>query len=227
MALAISALDLSSMDIVLDLPKWKSFFRNNSSLLEDILDTIDRSGQNIRPDRSDVLGIYRLLSPQKIRVIIMGQSPYPDDNACGIPFVSKKGLIPKTLSILKEEIALEYGIQVHDPNDMVESWVSQGVFIVNSSPTIGIGKDKPYMYDHSILWREFMMKLVEFISKKEVPVLLLGKDAWEFEQSSSSECIIKVPHPVSRGDKKFVGCMLFSKTNEYLETRGLSTISWV
>jgi uracil-DNA glycosylase len=208
------------------LPRWSSFFSDNKKLIRDILCTIDSSGQRINPGREEIFSIYHMMDPEDIRVVIIGQSPYPDDNACGIPFVSKVGKVPKTLEVMRDEIYFEYDVRVGDPNGMVLSWVKEGVFIINAAPTIGINTDKEYLKDHYILWREYMVNLVSYVCRKEVPSLLLGKDAWSFEESVSSECIIKVPHPVSRSDKKFLGSGLFTSTNSYLRSKGLEEIQW-
>jgi uracil-DNA glycosylase len=193
--------------------------------LKDILERIDESGQEIRPRREDVLGIYGLLSPEEIKVVIIGQSPYPDDNASYIPFISKLNKKPRTLQVLCQEVKLEYGVDISNPNSMIEKWVKQGVFIINSCPTIGIRGDDPSSFNHSILWRELMENLVKYICTRKIPLLLFGKEAWYFEQCSSSEFVRKVPHPVSR-DGKFIGCMIFTKTNKYLENIGKEIIEW-
>lgn len=205
--------------------QWSDFFDDDTiNLLNSIVENIDRSGQDIRPQRDEVLEIFALIAPKKIKAIIIGQSPYPNDEACGIPFVSKSDNVTMSLKILKKEIEMEYG-SVKDPNRMVKSWVEQGVFIINSSPTIGLD-GKEYLRDHSIIWREFLIKLMRYIGKETIPILLFGKDAWSFEDHVNSACVLKVPHPVSRGENKFLGCMVFTNTNKFLRGMSLGEVMW-
>jgi len=216
---------------------WNDFFtKERIDLLNSIFDTIDTSGQNILPDRVDVLEIFgraMILENYRPRTVIIGQSPYPSaDDACGVPFVSKSRRCPKSLEMLKLEIEMEYGRTIADANAMVLSWVKdEMVFIMNKSPTMGIGlpRDISYLEDHSVLWGEFMDDLIRFLTRdKQIPVILMGKMAWELEAVvKKSECVIKVPHPVSRGDKKFVGCGVFTDVNKYLESVGRSQIRWI
>jgi|SRR3979490_1793084 len=206
---------------------WKDFLCDeNVNLLDSITKYIDESQQKIRPNKDEVLEIFTLINPKEIRAIIIGQSPYPNDDACGIPFVSANNNVPASLQNIVYEIEIEYGkCNIKDPNDMIRNWILQGVFIINTSPTIGIS-GKEYLRDHSIIWKEFMIKLLEYITKDTIPVLLFGKDAWSFEENIKSKCILKVPHPVSRGDRKFLGCMVFTDTNKYLKSISSTEITW-
>jgi uracil-DNA glycosylase len=205
---------------------WDKFFdEERSSLLNSIMDCIDMSGQRIQPSRGEVMRMFVLLPPEKIRAIIVGQSPYPNDDACGIPFVSKHGKVPKSLEVLREEVRIEYGVRVEDPNKMVKSWVRQGVFIINSSMTIG-KSNKTYLEDHSIVWKEFIVDLMKYIASENIPVLLFGKEAWSLKGSCKSKCILEAPHPVSRGENKFLNCNVFKDANIYLDMIGEDKIEW-
>lgn len=206
---------------------WKEFFdEENVNLLDSIITCIDDSGQDIMPMRDEVLRMFTLMKPVDIRVVIVGQSPYPNSDACGIPFVSAKGNVTASLGNMKKEISMEFGKPyIKDPNSMVENWTKQGVFMINASLTIGLSGEE-YLRDHSVVWREFIIKLLEYIGKENIPFLLFGKDAWGFEENIRSGCILKVPHPVSRGDKKFLGCMVFTNANKFLRSIGSREITW-
>jgi uracil-DNA glycosylase len=192
---------------------WRDFLEKDSNLelLNSILDTIDNSGQKIQPDKVDVLKIFRMLAPDDIKVVIVAQSPYETSDAGGIPFVSKRGNIPKTLEVLKNEVENIYGCRIYDPNKMIYRWIKQGVFLLNSSLTIGVDDHIPrYLRDHFDLWHEFIAKVLEYICTKDIPVILMGSVAWKYAVHIASSPI-KTPHPVSRGDKKFSGEESFAK----------------
>lgn len=208
--------------------EWTDFFnKENLDFINSIFSTIDNSGQVIKPNRKDVLQMLVLLPPNKIRVVIVGQSPYPDDNACGIPFVSRRGATPATLKVLMEELQSEHKKpSVGNPSNIIRYWVSQGVFIVNASPTTGISGPK-YLQDHSVIWKEFMMRLFKYIGRDHLPVILMGKDAWSFRDSFPiNSHIIETPHPVTRGNVKFQGCGCFREVNELFKAIGEPLIKW-
>lgn len=176
------------------------------------------SNQNIQPQKDEILQMFIMISPNKIKMVIVGQSPYPDDNACGIPFLSKKNIIPKSLENIKREIELEYDVNISNPNRMILSWIDQGVFLINCSLTIGVTGEN-YLRDHSILWKEFIVNLIQFVGRIDIPILLFGKEAWNLEEYIKSKMVLKVPHPVSRGNKEFVGCNVFSRANDLVDLK--------
>lgn len=205
---------------------WSDFFGDdNINLLSSITNTIDESNQKIQPSKDEVLQMFVMIPPEKVRVIIVGQSPYPDDNACGIPFLSKRNIVPKSLANIKKEVELEFKVQIGDPNRMILSWIEQGAFLINCSLTIGVTGEK-YLQDHSILWKEFIINLMRFIGSRNIPILLFGKEAWNMEEYFKSDFVLKVPHPVSRGNKEFIGCNVFSRANDIADSANIERINW-
>ena len=211
---------------------WNEFFSSQvRSLLRSITHTIDNSGQDILPQRDEVLEIFCRISPKNVKVIIIAQGPYPSAmDACGIPFVSKSRRVPTSLENIKYEIERQYKTCIGNPNEMILSWIhDEGVFLLNNSPTLGINLPSHHIYlrDHSVVWREFMSYLLPFLTKDpDIPIILMGNVAWELETFIRSKCILKVPHPVSRGDKSFIGCGVFENVNNYLRSLGKAEIVW-
>src|ERR1700730_1737250 len=205
---------------------WKTFFTSDEmELLKSVMSTIDNSGQDILPPRNEVLDIFRKIYPQDIKVIIVGQSPYPSvEDVCGIPFISRTRSTPDSLKNIQKEIQRQYNIWVRNPNDMILSWIDKGVFLINNSLTLGINLPKHHQYlgNHSIIWREFMSHLLVFLTKDPtIPVVLMGDIAWELDTFvKNSNCVLKVPHPTSRGTKTFKGCGVFEKINKFLVSTG-------
>lgn len=192
---------------------WGDFLLegDNIDLLNSILCTVDESRQEVQPSKHEVLKMFRMMRPAEVKVVIVGQSPYEDDRACGIPFVSKSRDVPKTLEVIKNEIEEMYDCRIKDPNRMIFRWIEQGVFLLNSSLTVGVGKDCPkYLKDHTDLWQQFIARVLEHVCKKRTPVILMGSVAWRYSSFVASPAL-KVPHPVARGDKKFSAADCFAK----------------
>lgn len=102
------AIGMSSFEN-LSIGTWKPFFEESVViLLESITQTIDESGQDIEPHRSQVLRMFVMVPLERIKVVIIGQNLYPYKDAYGIPFVSRRGNITKSLDILRREVEMEY-----------------------------------------------------------------------------------------------------------------------
>jgi uracil-DNA glycosylase len=193
---------------------WRKFFKSNADLLEDIMKYI-RVQPKVYPPVDSIFEMFNEINPRDIRVLIVGQSPYPNRDACGIPFMSKFGTNTKSLENIAKELKQEYPhlSLPRNYNRIISGWVKQGVFMINAAMTVGPGDD--YMSDHSVIWHEFTQELIRYItSKVSIPVILMGSTAWALDSSVvvSNGCkIIKVPHPVG-----FIGCDVFLKCNTYL-----------
>lgn len=169
------------------------------------------------------------MQPKDIRVVIVGQSPYADGNACGIPFVTKSGKTTKTLQNIAKELSRQYRYSaIKNINDVIMQWIGEGIFMLNMSFTIGIPSSEmaqhdEYVLSHDILWEEFVRNLVRYIPKRKkekIPILLLGAVAWGLEDElMSSYTIIKSPFPTR---DEFIGSGVFGKCDELVDG-----ISWI
>jgi uracil-DNA glycosylase len=223
---------------------WKEFFEQTNDLLASIFETLETlepvnnpgkpplsggsGSQGFRPSKQDVMRIFKVVRPENVRAVIVGQSPYPNYHACGIPFMSSVNGVPKTLEVIVQELKKEYNVSWEmQPNETIVQWIEQGVFILNIALTVPID---PEAIDHLVLWEEFSRKVIRYITtiNQNVPVLLFGKDAWRLENDVCSPSVaFKVPHPVSRTPDTFIGCNVFKKANNFLMNKKLTPIMWV
>jgi len=209
---------------------WEKFFQSNWALIDDILLTLYKSPYEFAPNNQDIFRMMYEIEPKDIRVVIVGQSPYADGNACGIPFVTKSGNITKTLQNISRELSRQYRYSTtakNDINKVITRWINEGVFMMNMSFSIGIPpfdmpKHDEYVLNHDILWEEFVRNLVKYITnvkKKKIPIILLGAVAWGLEDEiMSAYTIIKAPFPTR---DEFIGSGIFAKCDE------LTEINWV
>jgi uracil DNA glycosylase len=209
---------------------WEKFFRSNWALIDDILSTLHNSPYKFAPSNVEVFRMLYEMHPRDVRVVIVGQSPYADGNACGIPFVTKSGKTTKTLQNIAKELSRQYRYSTNaktNVNDVVMGWINEGVFMLNMSFSIGIPppgmlQHEEYVLNHDVLWEEFVRNLVRYIAKKnkrKIPILLLGAVAWGLEDElMSSYTIIKAPFPTR---DEFIGSGVFGKCDELVE------VNWV
>jgi len=207
---------------------WEKFFYSNWALISDILLTLHGSRYSFAPSNKKIFRMLYEMQPEDVRVVIVGQSPYADGNACGIPFVTKSGKTTKTLQNIAKELSRQYKYpSKKNINDVVMQWVEEGVFMINMSFSIGIPPsdmrecDK-YVLNHDTLWEEFVRNLVKYIAsrkKRKIPILLFGSVAWGLEDEiMSAYDIIKSPFPTR---DEFVGSGVFGQCDKFVE------VNWV
>lgn len=206
-----------------------------SQVLDVITNFADR--YTIIPGKKDIFNMFRMLSPSKVRVVIVAQSPYPGccpatqvPYACGPALLPAAGCAttPATLRNVMLEVCRDMSRSAsRTPRDTLLSWVEQGVMLLNSSLTLG--KDCPkYLEDHSIVWEEVIRDILSVISEQADPIfVLIGKDAWKFETSISR--VLKVSHPVARKETStpWIGSGVFSAVSSMMIENGDVPVKWI
>ena len=232
--------------------EWRQLVLENDRMFQ-ALDDVDTFLEKyvIVPTKSDIFNMFRMIRPSEVKVVMVAQSPYPSrcpatrtQYACGPAFVPASGCAttPATLKSIVAEVCRDMSTSSlkSTPRDMLLDWISQGVMLLNSSLTLGVGCPK-YLEDHSVLWEEPMRAILSTIADIANPVfVLIGKDAWKYENSlsTSSEAIqarvIKVYHPVASNYRKdaipgpeWAGSSVFSKVSRMMIENGDVPIKWM
>lgn len=197
-------------------------------------------GFGVLPRLRNVLDMFRMIMPQDVRVVIVAQSPYPGHcpntgvpYACGPAFLPSRccTTVPATLANVISEACRDFArLPTKSPQDMLLDWVDQGVMLLNSSLTLGVGCPK-YLENHSIMWHEIMQDVVCAICKEVDPVfVLVGRDAYKLEDNLLPNTrIIKVSHPVARKETStpWYGSGVFSRVSGMMVERGDMPIKWL
>ena len=108
------------------------------------------------------------------------------------------------------------------------SWAKQGVLLLNA--TLTVRKSSPGSHQKQG-WEEFTDSVIKTISNKKesVVIVLWGKFAEQKVSliDESKHCIITSSHPSPfSAHRGFLGSKPFSKTNEFLEKKGIEKIDW-
>lgn len=179
------------------------------------------------PAPIDVFNVFLYTPFDKIKVVIIGQDPYPTPgNAMGLAFsVRKDRPIPDSLVNIYSEIETELGCMRPSHGSLIK-WAVQGVFLFNISLTIGIEKGKGQKHD--IFWPQFTHNIIQIIAEKRKPIFLLwGRDAQKIKKMISSSYILEAAHPSPMSaDRGFFGCGHFKSVNTILSKQGKETIDW-
>ena len=186
------------------------------------------AGKIIYPPGSQIFRAFDLTPLPSVKVVILGQDPYHGPGqAMGLSFSVPDGVpAPPSLRNIFKEISDDLGIQMSGrPN--LEKWAKQGVLLLNTALTVLAGSPA----SHSrIGWQEFTDAVIRTVSERcdGVVFLLWGR----FAQSkaalidSSKHQVLMAAHPSPLAGGAFFGCRHFSKTNDYLISRGKTPIDW-
>jgi len=153
------------------------------------------------PNMRDLFRAFRLCDYNSLRVVIMGQDPYPQQGrATGIAFANPKGTLEEnyspSLKVLMESV-IDFSIPHNRINfdPTLEKWEGQGVLMLNSALSCIINRTG----SHGLLWRPFIGSLLKGLSfdRTGLVYVLMGNTAQSFRAcvDSGFNHIISVPHP--------------------------------
>ena len=209
---------------------WDNYISFNRDYLINLKKFLREKKDNnkvIYPHSSNWFRCFRLTPFEKIKVVIIGQDPYHGTGqANGLCFsVNKEITSPPSLKNIFKELYNDCNIK-RDNTDLTD-WALQGVLLLNSVLTVE--KNRPASHANKG-WENFTDYIIEILNQKKenLVFILWGKYAQQKAISINSQkhLILKSAHPSPYSVANFFGCKHFSKTNEYLEKNGLSTINW-
>lgn len=207
---------------------WGDLFAKHHSLLKNIESQIElrmKNGEPILPHKWGV--VYRAfnLTPlNKVKVVILGQDPYPNPiNATGLAFsVNRKINLPKSLVNIYK--ALENDLGVIRESGNLTDWAKQGVLLLNTCLTVRQGCPGSHQ---NLGWTKFTDSVILEVSKKgNVVFMLWGKKAQEKASlvDEKYNLILEAPHPSPLSAYRgFFDCGHFSKANDFLG-KGLEVV---
>jgi len=181
------------------------------------------------PPGKEIFNAFNLCPFDQLKVVIIGQDPYHGPGqAHGLCFSVKVGVdFPPSLRNIFKEINADLGSPIPANGDLTR-WANQGVLLLNATLTVRAHQAASHQ---KMGWEAFTDRVILLISeqKQHVVFLLWGAYAQQKREliDDSKHLILASVHPsplsASRG---FFGNHHFSKTNQFLESRGLAPIQW-
>jgi uracil-DNA glycosylase len=189
----------------------------------------ERRKYKVYPPGEDVFNALRYTPLERVRVVIIGQDPYHDENqAHGMAFSVRPGVpVPPSLVNIYKELRAD--VQFRIPNNgYLVPWAEQGVLLLNAVLTVRAHQANSHQGKG---WEQFTDAVLRAVNAKQsrVVFLLWGSYAQRKAEWIDTErhTVLKAPHPsplsAARG---FFGCRHFSKTNAALQSAGLPPIDW-
>lgn len=212
---------------------WDLYLKEeyNKDYFKSIINSVNNEYKNniCYPPKNEIFNAFRLTPYENIKVVIIGQDPYHGEHqAEGLSFSVKNDVNrPPSLQNIFKELENDLGIKISNNNSLIP-WAKEGVLLLNAVLTVE--KNKPTSH-RSIGWEKFTDEVIKIINKKEEPVvfILWGNFAREKKKfiTNKKHKIIESAHPSPfSAYNGFFGSRPFSKTNQYLEDKGIKTINW-
>lgn len=210
-----------------DLSWWKS---DECIVMHDRMDMWKLDGKSFNPDRELVYAALDATPLEDVKVMLVGQDPYPEKKlatgiAFSIPKTEKK--FPPTLQMIFKE----YEDDLHYPyptSGDLSPWTAQGVLLWNAVPTCFEGESLSHNFPE---WRALTKQIVSNVSERGGVFVFLGSLAREFApESSATVRVLETGHPSPRGNrfskKPFLGSRIFSRINAELVRLKKQPIDW-
>lgn len=190
----------------------------------------ERQNYQIFPKEEDVFAAFVLTPLEKVKVVILGQDPYHGlGQAHGLSFSVQPGVEqPPSLKNIFKELNSDLGIKPppHNYGNLV-SWAQQGVLLLNSTLTVRQGQPNSHA---KIGWQKFTNNAIRLLNDQTNPIVFVLWGNFSREKKSlitnESHFIIESAHPSPFSCTKFFGSKPFSKTNNFLISKNISTIDW-
>ena len=204
-------------------PSWQP-------ILDPIQDSIIHTFESI--SSSDYIpSVDRILAPlhyplEKVRVVIVGQDPYPNpDYADGFAFSVRKEVqpFPASLTNILKELESDLGTSLPEDGNL-ERWSAQGVMLINRTLTTTAGQSHAHQRSG---WLEITTVLIGAVAARGSVGILWGGNAHQLADLFEPSLVIKSAHPSPLSAYRgFFGSRPFSRANSLLEERGLTKIQW-
>ncbi|WP_309741716.1 uracil-DNA glycosylase [Chamaesiphon sp. OTE_20_metabat_361] len=196
--------------------------------LQDFINT-ERETKTIFPAVANIFTAFELTPYENIRVLLLGQDPYHDDNqAHGLCFSVNPGIKtpPSLVNIYKE---LKSDLDLNIPNNgYLVPWAQQGVLMLNAVLTVrahtpNSHKDKG--------WETFTDAVISQVNQKIDPVIFVLWGGYAKKKlkliDTSRHTAIQSAHPSPLSARNgFFGSKPFSTINTVLKSNGNSEIDW-
>jgi len=202
----------------------KPYFQELTSFIKQ-----EYAEQNVYPMGSKMFSAFDHCPFDNVKVVIIGQDPYHGEGqANGLCFSVSDGVKkPPSLVNIFKEIKGDIGTEIPASGNL-ERWADQGVLLLNATLTVrastpGSHQDKG--------WEQFTDAVIQKVSSKKEGVVFLLWGAYAQRKgaiiNTEKHCVLQSAHPSPfAAYRGFFGNKHFSKTNEYLHTRGKSEIVW-
>jgi uracil-DNA glycosylase len=208
-----------------------SFQGIKAAIIDDLVARAYADRSETWPTESAVFRAFELTPIAKVRVVVVGQDPYPSStNATGVAFsTGHRGAVTDALRAIYTNLGSDPSFVAPKHGDLTE-WTDRGALLLNAALTLG-----PTSLDRRCnLWRPLLRATLEALSatNRPIPVILLGGKAFDLRTSvSDPAAILGTGHPTPRNKMVkrfplFENIRPFHDANRFLLSRGEPSFDW-
>lgn len=217
--------------------EWNEFFENiqKKEYIQKLMKFVNEEYQTkvIYPLKENLFNAFKLTPLQDVKVVILGQDPYPNPNqAMGLAFSVPEGIkLPPSLKNIYKEIISEFNLSIDLPQSGDLTYLAQqGVLLLNPYLTVVAGKPLSHkIKEYDYLFKDIMLKLNSL--DKPIVFMLWGNNAKKHHKYLTNEkhMVLETAHPspLSANQGGWFGSNCFLKANEFLKENNLNEIKWI
>ncbi len=195
--------------------------------LQDFIST-ERQTATIFPAVADVFSAFELTPYQNVRVLLLGQDPYHNDNqAHGLCFSVNPGIkVPPSLVNIYKELKSDLELNIPNHGYLVP-WAQQGILMLNAVLTVRAHTPNSHK-DRG--WETFTDAVITKVNQKTEPVVFVLWGGYAHKKlkliDTSRHTVIQSAHPSPLSARNgFFGSKPFSAINTALGAVG-TKIDW-
>lgn len=187
------------------------------------------SQYKIYPNMYNIFNALKYTSYSDVKAVILGQDPYHQPGqAHGLCFSVQIGTPqPPSLQNIFKELKSDLGIEPPHHGELI-SWAQHGVLLMNTVLTVREGQPNSHKGKG---WEIFTDRVIQLLNEREKPMvfILWGGNARSKKSliTNPAHLILESPHPSPLSAYNgFFGNRHFSRTNEFLVSKGIEPIDW-
>lgn len=188
----------------------------------------ERSRGEVYPPVDDVFAAFELTPLSGVKVVILGQDPYPGQGqAHGLAFsVQWNVRPPRSLQSIFKELESDLGI-APPGHGCLEHWARQGVLLLNTALTVSAGDAGSHVGKGWELFTDEVLRAVDARDEPTVFMLWGAKARRKRDLVSARHLVIESSHPSPQGSYRgFLGSRPFSRANEFLQQHDREPVDW-
>ena len=202
----------------------KPYFKKLEAFVDD-----ERKHYSVFPPEQEVFSALRLAPYENVKVLLLGQDPYHDNNqAHGLCFSVRPGIKPPpSLMNMFKELHDDVGFRIPN-NGYLVPWAEQGILLLNAVLTVRAHQANSHK-GHG--WETFTDRIISLVSAREDPVVFVLWGAYAQKKLSlidtERHSIVQAAHPSPLSARNgFFGSRPFSAINKALREYGKQEINW-
>lgn len=189
------------------------------------------AGHVIAPAPERFLTALALTPLDHVRVVILGQDPYPTPghaNGLAFSYVGPPPL-PRSLVNIYKERAVDLSLAMPASGDLSD-WARQGVLLLNTALTVREGATQAGSH-LKLGWRAVTDAILAAVSRQRPHVVFmlwgLPAQAKRAFIDESRHLVIASAHPSPLSARRgFFGSKPFSQANDWLKAKGEAPVAW-